>query len=516
VVGRGADAMKAKSFAVSVQGASHIKRNKECQDSSIESNYDDMAIAVVCDGHGGDDYVRSGTGSRLACEVAERNIRTFVNMVKTEELEARPHEILKRLEASIISDWRDAIEADFAEKPFEEEELAVVSEKARARYTEKDAGKRRIESAYGTTLIAVVMTRDYCFGIQIGDGKCVALDREGRFGQPIPPDERCFLNATTSICDSDALDSFRQCYFPKAQLPAAIFAGSDGVDDCFRNDGQLYNLYKTVVYSFGTTDYDEAAEGLKDYLPRLSAKGSGDDVSIAAIFDMDVISGLDIVREFDREKEKERVEAAARKEAMQAAPETDGEEFREKDGQEPAGQKLHRAEDAEPSGQKCREEDGQGPVGQKLHRVDEAEPSGQKCREEDGQEPAGQKLHRAEDAEPSGQKRREEDGQEPAGQKLHRVEDAEPSGQKRREEDGQEPAGQKLHRVDGVELPRWMRCEEDDAEPLGQEQRKADDVELPGGKYCEEDDAESEKWKAFIEDIEGLLLPEKRKGSGEE
>ena len=50
-------------------------------------------------------------------------------------------------------------------------------------------------------------------------------------------------------------------------------------------------------------------------MPRLSAKGSGDDVSVAAILDMNLIPELPIVKEFDREKEKARVEENARKEA---------------------------------------------------------------------------------------------------------------------------------------------------------------------------------------------------------
>jgi len=157
------------------------------------------------------------------------------------------------------------------------------------------------------------MNEDYWFAIHIGDGKCVAINHAGEFKQPIPWDPKCFLNATTSICDSDAIDNFRHFYSDK--LPAAVFVGSDGIDDCFNNNEQLYNLYKTVLYSFATTDFKEACEGLADYLPRLSAKGSGDDVSIAALLDMDSISELSIVKDYDKGKEKAKLEENARKEA---------------------------------------------------------------------------------------------------------------------------------------------------------------------------------------------------------
>lgn len=301
--------MNAKSFHFSFQGASHIKKNKECQDASSSYQDEKCAIAIVCDGHGGDDYVRSAVGSTLGCGVAEKNIKNFINSIDKETFFAEPDKHLKNLEASIINGWNEVIETYHSTKPFQENELASVSEKARKKYVEDG----RIESAYGTTMIAVAMTHEYWFGIHIGDGKCVAVNPEGEFKQPIPWDPKCFLNATTSICDADAIDRFRHFYSEK--LPAAVFVGSDGIDDCFSNNEQLHNLYKTMLFSFATTDFQEACDGLADYLPRLSAKGSGDDVSVAALLDLGLIPELSIVKEFDREKEKARVEENARKEA---------------------------------------------------------------------------------------------------------------------------------------------------------------------------------------------------------
>lgn len=298
--------MNAKSFNLSVQGASHIKKNKECQDASVSYFDEKMAVAIVCDGHGGDDYMRSAAGSTLAAAVAEKNIVNFLNTITKEQFFKNPEKSVKNLEASIINGWNEAISMHFNQTPFTEVELSGVSEKARMKYTQD----RSIESAYGTTLIAVAMTDEFWFGIHIGDGKCVAINPEGKFVQPIPWDQKCFLNATTSMCDSDALERFRHFYSEK--LPVAVFVGSDGIDDCFKNNEQLHNLYKTILYSFSTTDFENAKEDLKDYLPRLSAKGSGDDVSIAAMFDFDVVSELDVVKEFDREKEKARVEENAR------------------------------------------------------------------------------------------------------------------------------------------------------------------------------------------------------------
>lgn len=307
--------MRMQSFHLSTQGASHVKKNKECQDAS-ESYYDERcAIAIVCDGHGGDDYVRSASGSAFACAAAKAGILNFIENVNRDELTRHHNQLIHNLEASIISVWNESVYEHYKANPFTEAEIAVLSDRAKRKYLMEE----RIESAYGTTLIAVACTKDYWFGIHIGDGKCIAINSEGKFAQPIPWDEKCFLNATTSICDTDALNRFRS--FFSAKLPVAVFVGSDGIDDCFSTEQQLYNLYKTVLYSFATSDFDTAVNDLSDYLPRLSAKGSGDDVSVAAILNLDMIGEISIVKEFDKEKEKARVEENARMAALKAEEE---------------------------------------------------------------------------------------------------------------------------------------------------------------------------------------------------
>lgn len=301
--------MNAKSFSLSVQGASHIKKNKECQDHSGCYSDENYVVAIVCDGHGGDDYMRSAKGSYYACDAAETEIRSFLEEIDSERFFSDPERYMRDLEASIINKWNCAIDEDYESHPFTEEELSGVSERARRKYLQD----KRIESAYGTTLIAVAMNKEFWFGIHIGDGKCVKVSRNGEFSEPIPWDPKCFLNATTSICDSDAIEHFRHFY--SKELPAAVFVGSDGIDDCFKNAEQFHNFYRTVLYSLGTSDFDSSVAELKEYLPRLSEKGSRDDMSIAAILDMDVIPELGIVKDFDKEKEKARIAENARIEA---------------------------------------------------------------------------------------------------------------------------------------------------------------------------------------------------------
>ena len=59
-----------QAFNHHCQGESHKKNdNKPCQDYSISYADNDIAIAIVSDGHGGDRYFRSHFGSQFVSEI---------------------------------------------------------------------------------------------------------------------------------------------------------------------------------------------------------------------------------------------------------------------------------------------------------------------------------------------------------------------------------------------------------------------------------------------------------------
>lgn len=115
----------------------------------------------------------------------------------------------------------------------------------------------------------------------------LAVSETGEFTQPIPWDEECFLNVTTSLCDENAAKEFRFCF--SRTLPAAVFIGSDGIDDCFAGDERLYDFYRVTLKSFAETDEETAIAQLKEYLPTLSEKGSGDDMSVGILVNTDLV-----------------------------------------------------------------------------------------------------------------------------------------------------------------------------------------------------------------------------------
>ena len=272
--------MKYKAYNFTVIGASHKKAKKPCQDASVSLNKDDYILTAVCDGHGGEDYFRSDRGSDFAVKavkkcMSDRDILPMLSFYSEDK--DRVDEMLVQLEKSIISTWNDLVESDYAQDPFTMEELENVNPQMRFRY----ALGEKIECAYGTTMLVNVITDDFWFGIHIGDGECVTVDHDGHFDHPIPHDDNCVYNYTTSICDRTAIYNMRHHF--STSLPKALFIASDGVDNCFIDNTKLHDFYSMIMKSFDDMDESFAILELLDYLPKMSQKGSGDDISLGII-----------------------------------------------------------------------------------------------------------------------------------------------------------------------------------------------------------------------------------------
>ena len=247
-------------------GESHKDSGKPCQDYSYSHVDDNMAIAVVCDGHGGERYFRSDVGAKAATEIIVEVVRLFVKQVEPKLFKGTPYtaegvvtESQKKLTlldvkfrqmfSSIITKWNERIELHAKENPLSEWELEHVPEKYRLEFSEnltRTSADSTLNKQYGCTLMVYVQTEDYWFAFHLGDGKCISFHNDINFhgqqqvwDEPIPWDERCFLNKTTSICDSEAINEFRYCYGNSSAMPVAVFLGSDGIDDTY---GEMQNI----------------------------------------------------------------------------------------------------------------------------------------------------------------------------------------------------------------------------------------------------------------------------------
>ena len=296
------------AFHKSVQGSNHISWGMPCEDASgsyasPENNY---YIAVVSDGHGADECYRSDKGSRIAVETALASLQELAEkMGRTPEQEKRFYQdflgnpryrqmTLRHLTDVIHAQWADRVLEDLRTVPPSEKELAPLQEKKKQNYALSD----RPERIYGCTLIAALWMQRCLILLQQGDGRCDVFYTDGTVNQPIPWDDRCVGTQTTSLCDEDAEASFRTCVIDLQAKPVmACYLGSDGVEDSYRDSEEtmagVHTFFKGLTCEALHRTPQQLDEYLAEMLPRFSYAGlynnagSGDDISVAGLVDLD-------------------------------------------------------------------------------------------------------------------------------------------------------------------------------------------------------------------------------------
>jgi len=329
-----------KSIFHYCQGESHKSSDKPCQDCAYAESTPDLSMAIVCDGHGGERYFRSQIGSQLAVEVTKKAIKGFLLQLEDssyarnkrtrlfsgekfteysdeistqEQTDKEEHHALMWLFSSIINEWNKEIAVHALNNDLTEWEQNHVEQQ----YIDEFLAKRQdaeatFEKTYGCTLMVYVQTKDFWFAFHIGDGKFVRFDDDDGSlvcSQPIPWDERCFLNKTTSLCDSNAIERFRYCYQGDGHFPIAVFLGSDGLDDSYGDGEHLYNFYIEIFKLLLRKGNKSTEQALKRDLPKISKIGSKDDMSVASVYnDSEPIGTFLMLSRFQEEQLMEKAQ----------------------------------------------------------------------------------------------------------------------------------------------------------------------------------------------------------------
>ena len=292
------------------QGYDHIREGSPREDFGETKVTESFRIFVVADGHGDSNCPRSSIGSESACRVAVNALESFANSVTEHAMEsmllgteADRRKVIKPLIANIVSEWREVVNAHFAENPLTSEERAQCD-----RYLDRYDRGEKLEHIYGTTLIAGLLTDKYLLLLQQGDGRCDVFDADGEVSQPIPWDDRCFANVVTSLCQDDAAESCRYHVIDIEKDPViACIADSDGVEDSFSTMELLHCYHRDLLIFACEKGIPALHDHLKNTLPEMTKNFSRDDVTICGFIDTDKVQIH--IPKFRRANERIRIES---------------------------------------------------------------------------------------------------------------------------------------------------------------------------------------------------------------
>ena len=259
------------SFNKTCIGYSHLKNKKPCQDYSASYKDNERTIITCCDGHGGDQYIRSKYGSKAASD-AVMNVFKTINTAFIRGLEEE--KLVEKIKLLILCEYNKLIEREVSNRPIRKRELVGLQEE------QVDALKFNPAKAYGTTLTGAMLYKNRFIIVAIGDTEALSI-RKGSLIKIFDNSDDPAGNVTYSMCQEDAYQYLRVAVL-NAKDVDGIFLCTDGLSSPYQSYENLNNSFiKPTTYRLLNT---KSCDFVDKSVEKLALElGVGDDVSLAFI-----------------------------------------------------------------------------------------------------------------------------------------------------------------------------------------------------------------------------------------
>jgi serine/threonine protein phosphatase PrpC len=275
-------------FGATVPGANHLRNQLPNQDAidwvATYGGAHPHIVLALADGHGNPRYFRSDRGARLAVQVIRQALSELATTYQhTSQMSLVKQFAEQRLPTELVRRWVEAVSADYAASPFSLAEIEPL------RTVVQDQVYANPRLAYGSTLVATLVTQGFILYIQLGDGDMVVVDERGQATRPpLSIDRHLFANMTTSLCMQGAQRYIRTYFQPIAQRPPALLMlATDGYVNSFADERGFLRTAQDIFALL----HQPAGGGvhllrnqLADWLRATSDAGSGDDISVGVIY----------------------------------------------------------------------------------------------------------------------------------------------------------------------------------------------------------------------------------------
>lgn len=193
--------MNWKAVARSAIGTSHQKQGIVCQDYGDYRILDDVIVGAVADGAGSAKH--SDVGSRLAVETVLKCFSDISEYPQKQDSQPLSKEEAQKVFAEIVNKVITELQKQADEGDYSVNDLAC-------------------------TLLVFVATPDWVAAMQIGDGFIVMRSQESEYQLLFQPDKGEFVNETTFITSTNAVNEMQVEVIPEKQ--EFICASTDGLE----------------------------------------------------------------------------------------------------------------------------------------------------------------------------------------------------------------------------------------------------------------------------------------------
>jgi hypothetical protein len=261
----------------SARGAAHHASGLPNQDAVARREGSDGTVAVaIADGHGHVRHFRSADGSALAVDAACRAAsRTAARLTEEKGSESAMADMVE----AIVADRRCAVAAQIAERPYTAEEQSAL-----------DLAGDGPEIPYGSTVLVAVTAWPWLVCAQIGDGDMLGVCSDGGLFYPVAHDDRLDGHRTTSLCQPDAVASFRTGAYDLREVPlAALLLATDGYGNAQTEEPWQPGVGRDLAEFAVEHDHLWFEQQVPNWAECCASfEGSGDDTTIALLLPANV------------------------------------------------------------------------------------------------------------------------------------------------------------------------------------------------------------------------------------
>ncbi|MGL5329942.1 MAG: protein phosphatase 2C domain-containing protein [Peptostreptococcaceae bacterium] len=251
--------MNYKIFECGVVGYKNIFKNLNSQDYLKCKVLQNAIIASVCDGHSGEFFKYSDIGAKLACESSFIILDDLINKNKEEILEKLQNQIIQK---NIQDKWMNLVDENFKTNH------PVVIKTPYLRYS--------------TTLLSVLITKEFVLYLKIGDGDIVTNKKE-KFMKVIKTKNKEIVDSLGRN-DSYTNIMYKIEAFDENEFDNMILF-TDGYENCFNNEDILYKNLESTINKYNKNIFSRMMliKNYESYMSKLSKAKSKDDISIIFI-----------------------------------------------------------------------------------------------------------------------------------------------------------------------------------------------------------------------------------------
>jgi len=262
-------------ITASARGAAHRAGGTPNQDAVASQDGPGGVVAAIADGHGHVRHFRSADGAALAVDIACRaGAGAAAELAAGGGGDEAAALAGREMAQAALAGWRSAVAGQLGARPYTKEEQFVLSLAADTPLI-----------PYGATLLVAVVTGRWLVCAQIGDGDMLAVRPDGSSFSPVAGDDRLDGRRTTSLCQPDALASFRTGAHDLRQAPlAALLLATDGYGNAQADEPWQPGVGRDLAELAARHDRHWFGQEVPGWAERCaSADGSGDDTTIALL-----------------------------------------------------------------------------------------------------------------------------------------------------------------------------------------------------------------------------------------